>query len=162
MAFKFELRFGHPPIAVVGKLFETPLTTIPQIGTGSAYTAADAFGGKFVLDVPRAGSIDTALFVDKDNEGLETDMVLFNGDFVASTDNAAFAPTDDDMQSFVGVITFSIPKAFNVNQVFTVTGLGLAYNAPAGKLYCQCVARGAPNIAAANIPMIKLVISPYG
>lgn len=145
-------------VTVVGKTYRTPLVTIPGIGAGSAYAAADAFGTKFNFDVPKSGVIHSALFLDKDNEGKDTDLVLFNADFNATADNAAFTVSDIDFQACIGTITFSTWKAFAVNQMGTATAVGLAYIAPDRKIYCQAVARGAPNIAAGAEPMVALVI----
>lgn len=145
-------------VQVVGKTVDTEFTTIPGIVTGIAYASGDAFGAKFTIDVPHSGVIHTALMLDKDDEGLETELVLFRGDFVATADNSAFAVTDADLQDFVGTISFTVFKNFDANQVCTVSALGLAYKAPQGKLWIQAVTRGAPNIAAASLPMVKLVI----
>lgn len=155
MGFVVEVR-GR--VQVVGQTFATPLTTIPGIGAGAAYAAGDAFGDKFTLNVPHSGVIHTALMLDKDDEGIETELVLFAGDFTAAVDNAVFSVTDADMEGFVGTISFTVFKNFGANQVSTVSAIGLTYVAPQGRLWVQAVTRGAPNIAAANIPMVRLLI----
>lgn len=147
-------------IQVSDGLFETALVTIPGIGAAIAYTAGDAFGGKFILDVPVKGQIHTALFLDRDDEGLETDLVMFRDDFTATVDNDAFAVSDADLQKLLGNITWAAFKNFTNNQESTAAALGLLYHAPKGQIFCQCVARGAPNIAAGSEPMVRLSIIP--
>ena len=145
-------------VRVVGKVFSTGIVTIPGIGTGAAYTSGDAFGTRFTIQVPVSGIIHTALFVDKDDEGIETELVIFNDDFIAVADNAAFAVTDKDLENFIGTIRFVNFQDWTNNQSSTAAALGLTYYAPQRVLYIQAVTRGAPNIAAGSIPVIKLLI----
>jgi len=145
-------------VRVVNKTFKTPLVAVPGVGTGAAYTAGDALGTLFTFDVPRSGIIHTAVYLDMDDEGIETDLVLFTGPFDYTADNAAFTVSDEDMHEFLSTITFATFKNFAVNQVSTAAAIGLAYVAPQRKLWAQVVTRGAPNIAAGNIPLFSLTI----
>ena len=143
------------------KIFSTGWIEIPGIGLAAAYTAADAFGGKFEISVPSKGVIQTAMMLDLDDEGIETELWLFSGDFTATADNDAFAVTDVDLlklEVIIGIVNFA--NAAN-NQVGINNGLNLAYLAPKGRFWCQCVTRGTPNIAAANIPRVALRITDY-
>ena len=155
MALPVEVR---NPIRVIGKTVRTPLQTIPGIPGGLLYTTGDAFGAKFEIEVPRSGILHTAVFIDKDDEGIETDLVLFVQDFLETTDNSEFTVVDADFHSFLSTITFSTFKNFALNQVSSAAAIGLAYNAPLGKLFAQCVTRGGPTIAAGSSPMIALTI----
>lgn len=146
-------------VLVHNKTVPTGFYQVSGIGTGLLYTTGDAFGGKFEIPVPLSGEIRTAVFLDKDDEGLETDLVIFSRDFDATADNAAFAVSDGDLQNFVTTITFATFKNFANNQTSTVGSVGVAYVAPERKLYCQMVTRGGPTIAAADtIPMVSLTI----
>lgn len=151
------------PVAVGGiALFSTKLavvrTPIPGIGTGSAYTSGDAFGTKFTLAVPNEGTIASVIFRDYDDEGLGKEIVLFSENFTQTTDNDAFAPTDIDLVSCIGVISIVSFYNFSANQVGMATP-ALYYVAPKGLLYGQVVTRGADNIAAGAIPDFTLVIT---
>lgn len=148
----------HGSVSIKSRTVTTGFYIIPGISLASAYTAGDAFGTKFVIPVPPAGIIHTACFLDKDDEGLETDLMICTKDFNGTADNAAFAITDSELDGFLSTITFATFKDLGTAQVSTAAALGLAYNAPDGKLYCQMVARGAPNIAANNIPSVYLTI----
>lgn len=141
-----------------GKTVRTALVTIPGIGTAAAYATGQAFGTKFTIDVPLSGIIHTAIYLDKDLESIECDLILFTRDFAGTADKSAFAPTDTELQDFLSTITFATFKAFSVNSVSTASALGIAYVAPERKLYCQMVTRGTPNIAAGNLPMVALTI----
>ncbi len=138
------------------KVFSTPYENIPGIGTGSVYATGEAFGTKFSFSVPKKGVIQTAMMLDLDDEGIETELWLFRGDFAATTDNDAFAVTDEDLIKLEVVIGITNFANANVNQVGVNNNLGLPYEAPLGRLFCQCVTRGTPNIAAANIPRMAL------
>jgi len=131
---------------------------VPGITTGAAHAAGDALGISFIIPVPRSGIIQTAILYDLDDEGIETDLVLFSKPFTGTADDAAFDVSDVDLPNSIGTITWSTFKNFASNQVSTAAALGLAYVAPEKLVYCQMVTRGAPNIAAANIPLVSLII----
>lgn len=146
---------------IKAKVFRTPCIEIPGIGTGSAYAAGDAFGGKFAIQVPKKGCIEAAIMYDLDDEGIETELWLFREDFSATTDNSAFAVSDADLMNLEYVIGIQNFANAGNNQIGINSGLGLPYEAPNGNLYCQCVTRGAPNIAAGNIPRVALAVLSY-
>ena len=144
-------------VNIVGVPFMTDYIEIPGITTASVYTAADAFGTKFWFDVPKVGSISAAIMLDMDDEGIETDLWLFRGDFVATADHDAFAVTDADLLLLewpIGITNFA---NVSVNQVGVNSSMDLPYHAPTGKLFCQCVTRGTPTIAVVNLPRVRLV-----
>lgn len=143
----------------VGKVFASPFVDIAGIGTGAAYASGDAFGGKFTIEVPKSGRIETLIMLDLDDEGIETELWMFRGNFAATADNSAFAISDADLLRLEGIISVVNFANANNNRVGINNGLGLTYSAPEGVLYCQCVTRGAPNIAAGNIP--KLLLRGY-
>lgn len=139
-------------------VFSTPYIEIPGIGTGSIYATGEAFGTKFPISVPEEGTIETVIMLDFDDEGIETELWLFRHDFIETTDNTAFAVTDNDLLSLEVVVRITNFADANVNQVGINNSLGLVYEAPEGRLYCQCVTKGTPNIAANNLPRIALRI----
>ena len=145
-------------VQVAYKVVKTGFVTVPGIGTGAAYASGDALGTRFSFEVPLFGIIETAVLLDKDDEGIETDLVLFSDDFVDTADNSPFDVSDSDLQRFVSTITFGSFKNFASNQVSVAAALGIAYVTPSRRLWAQLVTRGTPNIAAANIPMVSLTI----
>jgi|TARA_Y100000310_G_scaffold200337_1_gene200398 hypothetical protein len=151
----------HGNLIVAGRVFATPYIEIQGITASAAYATGDAFGGKFNFHVPKSGVIETVTMLDMDDEGIETELWLFHYDFTATTDNSAFAVSDDDLKKLEAVVGITNFANVGNNQVGINNGLGLAYVAPEGKFYCQCVTRGAPNIAAANIPLVALRIVSY-
>ena len=146
------------PIVALGTTFVTDVIEIPGIVTAAAYQDGDAFGTKFKVAVPKDGVIATALLFGLDDEGIQKDIFLFEGDFVQTADNAAFAPTDADLLKSVGFITIDVFSNVAANQL-GVASPALFYVAPQGFLWGQVVTRGADNIAAANIPRFRLVIA---
>ena len=140
-----------------GKLFITPFQDIGGIVTGVAYASGDAFGGKFaVLGIPERGYISSVILLDKDDEGIITELWIFDRDFTATADNAAFAISDADLERLLWVIKITNFVDAANNQVAETNNLELPFIAPDRMFYIQCVTRGVPNIAAGNIPMISI------
>ena len=143
---------------LTGEINESLRITIPGIATASAYTVDDAFGTRFELDVPERGVISTALFIDKDNEGLNKDVLVSAHDFTQTADHDPFAVTDVDLAQAAGYIEFDTWKTYNANQISIATP-ALYYVAPAGKLFFQFITRGVDNIAAGALPIFVVVIN---
>tara|TARA_Y100000034_G_C6727583_1_gene322167 strand:+ start:216 stop:722 length:507 start_codon:yes stop_codon:yes gene_type:complete len=144
-------------VFVAGKVFKSALIPIPGIGAGAGYAAGDAFGTKFIIHVPKEGTISNVVFLDHDDEGIQKELILFSEDFTATADNSAFAVSDDDIRSLVGVVDISWYINYNANQVGQGTP-ALSYVAPEGRLYAQLVTRGADNIAAGAVPDLFVVV----
>lgn len=150
-------------VGVQERLHNTGFLTVPGIATVSVYTADDAFGTQFVFrDVPKAGYIQTAVYLDLDDEGIETDIVLYSREIVETADHDPYAPSDLDLESLIGHITFADFKNYNANQSSTASGMFFTYTAPLGEIWAQMVTRGIPNIAVAAIPKVSLTIVPQG
>ncbi len=159
----FKIDFIKSIVSVQEKLRDTGLLVVPGIATASIYVAGDALGTRFVFEnVPKAGRIQTAIYLDLDDEGIETDIVLFNREFTETADHDEFAPSDRDMSFLVGTVTFSTFLNYGNNQSSVASGLFLTYTAPRGKLWAQMVTRGTPTIAAANIPKVGMTIEALG
>ncbi len=141
-----------------GKPVETAYVEIPGIVTGAAYASGDAFGTIFSIPVPKSGFIEDITMLDLDDEGIQTDFWFFNVPFTATADNSEFDVSDSDLSNLERVICVTNFSNAKSNQVGINNGLGLSYKAPKGYLYCQCVIRGAANIAAGHIPKVKLGI----
>ena len=144
------------PVHILQKKFYTGYIQVPGIATGAAYASGDAVGTRFSFQVPKSGTISVATYLDRDDEGLEVDLVLFTKEFIETADNSAFAITDADLQSFLTTITFATFKNFANNQTSVAAALGLDFIAPDRSVWAQLVARGALNIAADNFPQFSL------
>ena len=127
----------------------------PVIDTG-LYASGDALGARFGLPnvVGKDGGsaiLESVVVLDQDDEGVQIDFPLFTKTFTGTTDNDAFAITDDDLQNCIGHVSVSNYANFNVNQVGTARGLGLAFTIPTGRsLFCQAVVRGTPTYASSD------------
>ena len=164
---------GHPrdvgvtndgSVLVTSRAYQTRRIVVPGIGASSAYASGDAFGAKFTFSVPAEGTIATVMFIDRDDEGLAKELVLFNDDFAATTDNSAFAVSDNDLLLCRGVIPITTFFDFGNNQIGIATP-AMSYNlndqnsnAGLRTFYCQLVTRGVDNIAAGSEPVIYMVI----
>ena len=154
--------FGSTP-----SYFVTPTQEIAGV-SGTLYTAGDAFGNKFKLTVPQKGEIRWLVFIDKDDEGLQMILILFDQDFTETADNAAFAVSDADMQNCIGMInlpatslgTTQVQTGYmdvgsnRVGQVQTT----IQYSTPNGTLWGQWLTGGGPTIALSSIPVWRMGI----
>jgi hypothetical protein len=137
----------------------------PAIST-SIYATGDALGGKLTFEnavgAGGAGVLHAVTLVDLDKELAEVDLVLFDQDFTASSDNAVFDPTDADLANCIGVIKVrsSDYASFNDNAVACVTGVGLAFEGSGGtrNLYGQLVVRGTPTYTAASDIRVRITV----
>lgn len=145
-------------VLAAGRVFKTQRIEIPGIGTAAAYASGDAFGGKFLLDVPPMGIIASVVFLDLDDEGINKEVVLFDRDFTATADNSAFNVSDADLLNCIGVLSVDTWFDFGANRI-GVGSPALGYSAPSGRLYCQVVTRGIDNIASGNLPKLFLAVT---
>jgi len=139
----------------------TGIINVTGISTGAAYADLDAVGTTAItISVPNSGIIHSAQYFNLDDDGLAVDLWLFDTAPAAQTDNSAFAVTDAELQTVIGVISFSSFNDANTGQVSTANGLNLSYRSLGGEIYAQVQARGALNIAASNLPTFRLMILP--
>jgi len=86
--------------------------TIPQTPTITAglYSAGDAVGGLLTFAGAArtsggGGVIKGVVIIDDDGEDVELELWLFNQTFTAMVDNAAWAPSEADLENFIGVVS---------------------------------------------------------
>lgn len=152
-------------LSVQGAASMTPVTAglrqvrivpaAPTISAASIYASGDAVGGK--LTFPNAArvsggtiTITMAIIVDKDQELAPLELVLFNDDFTAVGDNAAFDPTDADLAAkFIGVVKISDYASFFDNAVAT-RECRFTTTLVATSVYGQLVTRSTPTYTATD------------
>jgi hypothetical protein len=96
--------------------------------------------------------------VDRSQQMPALELVLFDRDFTASSDNAAFDPTDAELAYCVGVVKIGDWSDFNDNAVAVRTGIGLAAKLEGTDLYGQLVTRSAPTFVATTDIVVALDI----
>jgi hypothetical protein len=131
------------------------ITQTPTVGT-AAYVAKDAVGGLLTFaNAARVsgGSIcvDAVTIVDKAQQMMSLDLVLFNVTFTAPTDSSAFDPTDAELLTCIGVIPITVWSDFNDNSVASRSGLGLTANLAGTSLFGALVARSAGTLSNGDI-----------
>ena len=114
----------------------TTVSQTPTI-TAGAYSALDAVGGKLEFEnvltpYQNDGHIRRAMISDKAKQNALLYLVLFNQDFTATADNAAFAVSDADLLNVVAVIEFSVANyaSFNANSWCTTGFAGVEMALP--------------------------------
>ena len=140
----------------------------PTISTG-IYAAGDAIGGKLTFTNGaviggRGGTITKVVIIDDDKELAPIDLVLFNQDFTATADNAAFDPTDADLENCIGYISMAATDyaSFNDNSVATKTSglqMPFAFELGGASLYGQMVVRSAPTYTAVTDLTVRITLA---
>lgn len=138
--------------------------------TAGAYSAGDAVGGKLTF----TGCTDTGLIhnltlIDLSEQAVELNLVLFNADFTATADNAAFDVTSGEEADIIGVINIATTDYEDIGglKVATVKGLSLPFeltetdSTKRGRIYGQLVAVGAPTYVSTSDLTAKLAVLPY-
>ena len=138
-------------------VYVTPYVEL-VISTG-IYASGDALGAKASFpNVPPHGTIMSINVIDRDSENVNLDVVLFNVDIAGTADNAAFDPTDAELQTCQGSFLVDTWKTFADNSLGAESNIGLSYWAPGGVLYFQCVTRGTPTYTATDDVRLSLSI----
>ena len=152
--------------------------SLTRPANATAYTAGDAVSatGDGHLEFPGAvevgrlsGSISNARLISGANQAtkLDAELWLFRSDIADVADNAAFAPTDAELLTLVGIIDFPVAdwKIGNAtagaggNAVCEVTSLGIAFKAAESKIYGQLVARNGYTPVSGEVFSVELVIT---
>ena len=121
----------------------------PTVSAASAYAIKDAVGGLLTFaNAARVSGgsiiIEAATILDLDRQMAVMDLVLFDQTFTATSDNAAFDPSDADLANVIGVISFNQWADFNDNAIASRSGLGFAAKLAGTSLFGQLVTRSAP------------------
>ncbi len=148
-------------------VFVSEYTTVQAL-TGNALDAGDALGTLFRIEVPVSGIFQSAHLLDRDDEGSELDIALFDAriDTVAAAD-AAFDLTDADAKRKIYQLNFTTFSDNVSNQDASIENIGKAYKVKpkskgkkTGWMYAQAITRGTPTIAVGSEPMLRLEILP--
>lgn len=132
--------------------------------TAGAYSANDAVGGKLQFKgVPAEhGLLHSITLIDKANQKAAMVLVLYDDDFTADTDNAAYSVESGDIDNIVGVVEIAAADYITVGSIAiaTVRGLSLPIknNKNEGTTYAQLMTTGTPTYASTTDLIIKLGI----
>ena len=139
-------------LLVRGSLLQVNISQTPTVSTSPAYTIGDALGGLLTFAnaarVSGGSGIVAAVTVMCKTPALvpAVDLYVFNQTFTATSDNAAFAPSDGDMANCIGVIPIAAwaqETASSVNSIATRFGLGFPFLLTGTSLFGQMVTRTA-------------------
>jgi len=153
---------GENHIGQVG----SPGITIAQTPTvtAGAYAAGDAVGG--LLTFANAGRVSggggvvkTFTLIDDAGQDVTIELWLFNQTFTAMADNAAWAPSEADLENLVGIISTQESStgwaAAGTPSAITVP-CSLRYDVTGTSLFGQLVTRGTPTFAATDDVTVKI------
>jgi len=138
------------------------ISVTPTIST-SAYAAGDAVGGKLTFSNAgrysgAGGRIKGIIVIDLDQERAPLELVLFNQDFGATADNAAFDPSDGDLANIVAVVPVVQYFNFNDNSVGFSGNLDIEFKCATNDLVGQLLTRGAPTYSTSSDIIVILLI----
>jgi hypothetical protein len=153
-------------ISATSSLNQTNISQTPTCSTSPAYTAGDAIGGKLTFAGAAtvssgSGKIQRITILCKTPALLPViELVLFNQDFTAVSDNSAFNPSDSDMANCIGVIATGTWGDYSLNSVATRFGFDFPYSlVGTTSLYGQMVTRSAITLGSTTDLIIGLQIS---
>ena len=141
------------------------LALIPAI-TAGAYSANDAVGGLLTFplaartNISEGGSILVGVvIVDDAGQDAELELWLFDRTFTAMADNAAWAPSEADLEKCIAVIstvgsTWRAAGTPSVIQIECTRRIDLV--AGGTSLFGQLVTRGTPTYAAVDDLTVKI------
>ena len=129
----------------------------------AAYANGDAVGQKFELDGaalrPKGGGIIQSMtLVDKDDDGVEVDVVLFDDDFSATTDGSSMNISDEDANKLIGTVNLATYKDQGDVKTATASNIQLGYSCKSKSIFGQLITRGTPTYADGP-GSLKLIVS---
>ncbi len=143
-------------------------TTISQTPTvtAGAYTADDAVGGLLTFaNAARVsasgGIIKNVLIVDDAGQDAELELWLFNQTFTAIGDNAAWAPSEADLENCIAVIsTADSAQGYMAAGTPSVVDIEVSrrFDLTGTSLFGQLVTRGTPTYAATDDLTVKVML----
>ena len=133
-------------------------TATPTLDTG-AYADGDYMGTVLSFPVPKEATsikINSAVIVDKADQGIALNLILFNSlPTIASADNAALALADDQLEKFAGSIAFAAADYIDATNGKAVLkgglNLGVQPDTDTKYFYAILQAKGAGTFAADSI-----------
>ena len=146
---------------------------VPGIGAAAAYASDDQFGAVFTFSAPAQGVIRDLRFHDRDNEGIDKEIWLFDVLPTLAADNAAFSLSDADNTHVIAVFavttwrlavnnqigfTANTPAAYTLSGVDMSVGINPDAN---GTVWGAVKTKGADNIAAGSEPLLSFVIERW-
>lgn len=135
----------------------------PAISNGAIYAAKDAIGALMTFTaMARAsingGRLESVVLVDKGQQKLDLDLVLFSAALTAPTDNAIFDPTDAELATCVGVVKVVAADYFDFNDnSVAVIKPELSYILAGTSLFGVLVARSTPTYTSVGDLVVTLV-----
>jgi len=150
----------NDPVKVVTSTFASGRYQIPGITTGAAYADGDVIGRQFSIKVPKSGVIQSAVFYDLDDEGIQIDFILHRSQWTTViADNDPMDLADDDLVKIIDVLEFSTFVDFTNGRISFLNSIGKAYVVGDDNLlWVTARARGIVTIAAGNLPQFQLTI----
>lgn len=134
---------------------------IPGV-SASTFTADDAFGLMFEVNVPKMGVIYSATFWDLDDEGTQFDFEIFRNKITQIASEAKWTPVVGDLAHFVTELAFFSFDDHDSCQTSELENIGKAYTAPEGKFWIQTVCRSTPDMASpAVVPLFQMQILSF-
>jgi hypothetical protein len=157
---------GDVPVTLDGEVITTGGATIVQqpTVTAGAYSAGDAVGGLLTFaNAARVsgggGVIKSVTIIDDAGQDAELELWLFDRTFTAMADNAAWAPSEADLENLVGVISTADSArgwmAAGTPSVITID-VATRFDLNGTSLFGQLVTRGTPTFAATDDVTVKV------
>jgi hypothetical protein len=159
-----QIPAGTNTIGFVGS-HGTTISQTPTV-TAGAYSAGDAVGGLLTFaNAARTsgdgGVIKDVLIIDDAGQDAELELWLFKVTFTAMSDNAAWAPSEADLENCIGVVsTQTSDRGWMAAGTPSVCDIevGSRYDLTGTSLFGQLVTRGTPTFAATDDVTVKVML----
>ena len=153
-------------VTLDGEEITSPGTTISQTPTvtAGAYSAGDAVGGLLTFAnaarTSGGGGVTMGVIIIDDNgQDVKIELWLFNQTFTAMSDNAAWAPSEADLENLIGIISTG-DSAQGWLAAGTPSAIDIEctnrYDLVGTSLFGQLVTRGTPTFAATDDVTVKV------
>jgi len=159
---KVDLNASELHIGQVGgdgiTIAQTPTITV------GAYSAGDAVGGLLTFAnaarvAGTGGLLSDVVVIDDAGQQAELELWLFNQTFTAMADNAAWNPSETDLENLICVIDMSSDSWYNATTQYVLNKEVVRYLTLVGtSLFGQLVCRDTPTFAAVDDVTVKVKI----
>lgn len=154
-----------PVHAAPGKVTEVTLTVPTDAQDDNDVIAAT----QVIEDIARRNGgtilLKSIVVLDKDDQGIEMDLVFLRSNVALGTEDAAVSITDDNAEEIVGIVNVPTSAYADLvnSQVAVVDDINLIMVADGSSpdLYIAAVTRGTPTYASGEI-LLKLGYEQYG
>lgn len=105
------------------------------------------------------GTILSAVLLDKSDVGVDYRLHIYRATVTLASDNVAWAVSDGDQESLIGILTMPSMLDVGANRVSTLANIGLPYDCAATSLFVGVETRTANAVYAGGADSLHLILT---